>query len=137
VVSLAAIIGGAELFVGAVESIAESLGVAPLVLALILAPLATELPEKANSIVWMRQGKDVLAVGNITGAMAFQSTIPVALGLMLTEWDLNRYAIAAGVAGIAGAALALYALPRQRLRPVHAAIWGGLFAGFVAFAALA
>jgi cation:H+ antiporter len=136
-VSLAAIILGAELFVGGVQSIAESLSVEPLIIALILAPLATELPEKANSIVWMRQGKDVLAVGNITGAMAFQSTIPVALGLTLTEWDLNRYAIAAGVAGIAGAALALYALPRQRLRPVHAAIWGGLFAAFVAFAALA
>jgi cation:H+ antiporter len=108
-VSLAAIILGAELFVGGVQSIAESLSVEPLIIALILAPLATELPEKANSIVWMRQGKDVLAVGNITGAMAFQSTIPVALGLMLTEWDLNRYAIAAGVAGIAGAALALCA----------------------------
>ena len=53
VVSLAAIIGGAELFVGAVESIAESIGVAPLVLSLVLAPLATELPEKANSFFWV------------------------------------------------------------------------------------
>lgn len=75
----------------------------------------------------MRQGKDILAVGNITGAMAFQSTIPVALGLLLTDWDLDRYAIAAGVAGIAGAALALYALPRHRLSALHAAIWGALF----------
>ena len=136
-VSLGAIILGAELFVGGVGSIAESLGVAPLIIALILAPLATELPEKANSVVWMRQGKDVLAVGNITGAMAFQSTIPVVLGLILTDWELDRYALAAGIAGIAGAALALYALPRQRLGPVHAAIWGALFAGFVAFAAMA
>ena len=38
--------------------------------------------------------------------------------------------------GIAGAALALYALPRQRLGPLHPAVWGALFAGFVAFAAL-
>ncbi len=135
VVSLGAIILGAELFVGGVETIAEELGIAALIIALILAPLATELPEKANSVVWMRQGKDVLAVGNITGAMAFQSTIPVALGLTLTDWDLNRYALAAGIAGIAGAALALYALPRQHLRPVHAAVWGALFVGFVAFAA--
>jgi cation:H+ antiporter len=136
VASLAAIILGAELFVGGVEAIAESLSIEPLIIALILAPLATELPEKANSVVWMRQGKDVLAVGNITGAMAFQSTIPVALGLTLTDWELNRFAIAAGIAGIAGAALALYALPRQRLGPLYAAVWGGLFAGFVAFAAL-
>ena len=137
VVSLGAIILGAELFVGGAEAIAESIGVAPLIVALILAPFATELPEKANSVVWMRQGKDILAVGNITGAMAFQSTIPVALGLLLTDWDLDRYAIAAGVAGIAGAALALYALPRHRLSALHAAIWGALFVGFVAFAAFA
>jgi cation:H+ antiporter len=136
VVSLGAIIFGAELFVRGVEAIAESLSLEPLILSLILAPLATEMPEKANSVVWMRQGKDVLAVGNITGAMAFQATIPVALGLMLTEWELNRYAIAAGVAALAGAALALYVLPRQRLGPVHALVWAALFAGFVAFAAV-
>ena len=119
------------------ESIAETIGVAPLIVALILAPLATELPEKANSVLWMRQGKDILAVGNITGAMAFQATIPVVLGLTLTDWDLDRYALAAGIAGLAGAALALYALPRHRLGAAHAAIWGALFVGFVAFAALA
>jgi cation:H+ antiporter len=135
-VSLGAVILGAELFVNGVESIAESLGIMPLIISLILAPLATELPEKANSVLWMRHGKDVLAVGNITGAMAFQATIPVALGLTLTDWDLDRYALAAGIAGIAGAALALHALPRRRIKPVHAAAWGALFTGFVAFAAL-
>ena len=135
VVSLAAIIGGAELFVTAIESIAESLGVSALVLALVLAPLATELPEKANSVLWVRDGKDTLAAGNVTGAMAFQATIPVALGLTLTDWDLDRYALAAGAAGIAGAALALYALPRHRINPLLAAVWGALFAGFLAFAA--
>ena len=49
-----------------------------------LAPLATELPEKANSVLWVRQGKDALALGNITGAMVFQATVPVSLGLVLT-----------------------------------------------------
>lgn len=136
-VSLGAIILGAELFVGGVETIAEELGISALIVALILAPLATELPEKANTVVWMRQGKDVLAVGNITGAMAFQSTIPVTIGLILTDWELDRHALAAGIAGIAGASLALYALPRHRLGPLHAAVWGALFAGFVAFAAFA
>jgi hypothetical protein len=37
---------------------------------------------------------------------------------------------------VAGAALALYALPRHRLGAVRAATWSALFAGFVAFAAL-
>ena len=137
VVSLAAIVGGAELFVTAIESIAESLGVSLLVLALILAPLATELPEKANSILWVRDGKDTLAVGNVTGAMAFQSTIPVALGLAVTGWDLAPEAIVAALIALAGGALALYALPRRRVGAPAALAWAALFVGFVAYAAVA
>jgi cation:H+ antiporter len=136
VISLAAIIGGAELFVTAIESIAESLGVSALVLSLVLAPLATELPEKANSILWVRDGKDTLAVGNVTGAMAFQATIPVALGLAVTSWDLAPEAIVACVLALAGGALALYALPRQRVGVPAALGWAAMFTGFVVFAAV-
>ncbi len=135
VVSLAAIIAGAELFVGAVEHIAEAAGLSPLVLALVLAPLATEMPEKANSVLWVRDGKDALALGNITGAMTFQSTIPVALGLVFTDWALDAHAITAAVIGLVGGALALWAIPRRRrvgLAPVAA--WAALFVGFVAYA---
>ena len=135
VVSVAAIVGGAELFVTAIEAIAESLGVAPLVLSLVLAPLATELPEKANSILWVRDGKDTLAVGNVTGAMAFQATIPVALGLAVTSWDLAPEAIVASVLALAGGALALYALPQRRVGVPAALAWGAMFVGFVVFAA--
>ena len=101
-VALGLIIGGAELFVEELTKVAEETGVSSLVLALIIAPLATELPEKLNSVIWMRRGKDMLAIGNITGAMAFQATIPVALGLTVTDWQLDKYATAAGVLGLAG-----------------------------------
>ena len=83
-------------------------------LALILAPLATELPEKANSVLWIRRGKDALAAGNVTGAMAFQATVPVALGLVVTSWELDRYAVVAGCVALAGGAIALWALPSGR-----------------------
>jgi cation:H+ antiporter len=136
VVSLIAIVGGAELFVGVVEHIANSLGVTPLVLALVLAPLATELPEKANSVLWVRQGKDALALGNITGAMVFQATVPVSIGLLLTQWELERQAVVAAVVGVAGGALARWALPRGEVGATPAAIWAAMFTGFVAYAAL-
>jgi cation:H+ antiporter len=112
VVSLAAIVGGAELFVGAVQEIASALGVPLLVLALVLAPLATELPEKANSVLWVRTGKDALAAGNVTGAMVFQATIPVAFGLVVTPWELGAYAVGAACVALVGGAVALLALPR-------------------------
>lgn len=135
--SLAAIVGGAELFVTAIESLAVSLGVPLLVLALILAPLATELPEKANSVIWVRRGKDALAAGNITGAMAFQATIPVALGLCVTTWDLDRFAVVAGCVALAGGAVALWVLPRGRGGLLPTATWAVLFGGFLGYMAFA
>ncbi|NIS29615.1 MAG: sodium:calcium antiporter, partial [Actinobacteria bacterium] len=30
-----------------------------------------------------------LALGNITGAMAFQGTLPVTLGIVFTSWNLS------------------------------------------------
>lgn len=101
VVALALIFGGAHLFVSNLSHVAAALGVAPLVLAIIITPIATELPEKFNSVLWVRQSKDTLAIGNITGAMTFQSCIPVAVGLWFTPWALSGNAAALGCAAVA------------------------------------
>ena len=137
VLGLGLIVGGAELFVEEVVVIAESLGVGALALSLIIAPLATELPEKANSILWIRQGKDSLAIGNITGAMVFQSTIPVAVGLLFTDWGLNGFAAVAAALALAGGAIALLTLRRGDVRASAALAWAALFSAFVVFVALA
>jgi cation:H+ antiporter len=136
VVALAAIVAGAELFVRAIESIAASLGVSALILSLVLAPLATELPEQANSVLWVRAGKDMLAVGNITGAMAFQATLPVGFGMVFTAWTLDRHAVVAGLVTLAGAGLSLWLLPRRRGGLGWSAGWAALFGAFVAYAAV-
>ena len=129
---VAAIAFGAHLFVGEVTHVAESLGVTPLVLALVLAPVATELPEKFNSFIWMREGKDELALGNITGAMVFQSTLPVAVGLAFTSWSFDVYPILACAFALAGGALALWAgADRRRFGPFPVGAWVGLFIAFV------
>jgi cation:H+ antiporter len=138
VVGLGAIVGGAHLFVEELIAVAEDVGIEPLVLSLVLAPLATELPEKANSFFWVKDGKDSLALGNITGAMVFQSTIPIAFGLVLTEWDLDSFATVSGVLGLAGGALAYWTLRlRGRFTPLPIAIWTALFASFVVYVAVA
>jgi len=137
VVGLGAIVGGAHLFVEQLLHVAESIGVEPLVLSLILAPLATELPEKANSFFWVKDGKDSLALGNITGAMVFQSTIPIAFGLALTEWDLGRFALVSAGLGLAGGALAYWALRlRGRFEPLPIVLWAALFAAFIVYVAV-
>jgi cation:H+ antiporter len=115
VVALAAIIFGADLFVRELTKAAETLGVPALVISLLLTPVATELPEKFNSVMWMRQKKDTLALGNITGAMVFQSTFPVAIGLAFTKWRLVEGGDWHGLAA-AGAALLAGAILYGRLR---------------------
>lgn len=89
-IALGIIIGGAHLFVAEVQWASEDvLRIPAAVVALLLAPLATELPEKFNSVLWISRDKDTLALGNITGAMAFQGTLPVTLGIIFTSWNLT------------------------------------------------
>jgi cation:H+ antiporter len=132
---LALIIGGAHLFVTEVESIAHTAATSALVLALVLAPLASELPEKLNSVVWVRQGKDALALGNITGAMVFQSTIPVAVGLVFVDWKLTGPAVAACGCALAGGLLCILTVGRRTaFAGRYVLAWLALYAGGVGYA---
>jgi cation:H+ antiporter len=131
-VGLGAMVGGAHLFVEQLLHIADSLGVEAVVLALILAPLATELPEKVNSFFWVREGKDALALGNISGAMVFQSTIPVGIGLIFTDWELSGNAVISVLLGLAGGLLAYEVLHRRGRFGLPAVVgWFGLYAAFI------
>jgi cation:H+ antiporter len=136
-VGLAAMVGGAHLFVEELVHFAKEIGVEAIVLSLILAPLATELPEKVNSFFWVREGKDSLALGNITGAMVFQSTIPVGIGLMFTEWELSGNAAISMALGLAGGVIAYWALRlRDRFELPAIIAWLGLYVAFIVIVAV-
>lgn len=107
VIGLGGLILGAHLFVTAAETMAGALSISPLILALLIAPLATELPEMSNSFLWLYRKKDRLAVANVTGAMVFQGTFPVSVGLLGTEWALAPSALAAMVLAVAAAGFCL------------------------------
>jgi cation:H+ antiporter len=116
--ALAAIVGGAHLLSTGVAKVAVWLNLPTFVVSAILIPLATELPETFNSVVWIRQGKDALAIGNITGAMVFQSTLVPALGIALTKWNLNTEALLTGGLTLAAGAMLLGMFQlRNRLQP--------------------
>ena len=132
VVALSLIVLGAILFVDAVQHLATDLGVDSLLLALVIAPIATELPEKFNSVIWVRQGKDTLAMGNITGAMVFQSTIPTVVALLFasSDWVATEGSyIAFASAGIAFLSSAVIFIPMVRRRVLRGRnlLIGGVF----------
>ncbi len=126
--ALAAIIIGAQVFIGAVTHLSTVIGLDPRILALIIAPIATELPEKFNSVIWVHGGKDTLAMGNITGAMVFQSCIPVVIGLLFTEWIFTpQFALSFASAG--AAFLSVFLIFGTMLRRGRLSAWALLIGG--------
>ena len=84
-------------FVSQLEHIGVFFGMSPHIVALLLSPVATELPETMNALIWVRQGKERLALANISGAMMIQATIPSALGLFFTPWRFDNPLLVAGL----------------------------------------
>jgi cation:H+ antiporter len=117
-----------------------SLGVmVALILSLLIAPVATELPEKFNSVLWVRRGKDTLALGNISGAMVFQSCFPVSFGLLFTDWNIatsgNAF-VSAGLALCAGFLLwLLMRMGERKLRVSALLMCGAFYLGYVIYLA--
>jgi cation:H+ antiporter len=126
--SLTVMIAGAHTFVRSLEHVSTRFGMNPLLFALLLAPVATELPEKFNSITWTWKGRDTLAIGNITGAMVFQSTFPVCVGLLFTEWKLTGMAVFSAVIALTSALIVLLEITiRKRVSPFTMLLGGGLY----------
>ncbi len=123
---------GAHFFVDAVEHASTALGIPAGIIALILAPLATELPEKFNSVLWLRDNKDTLAIGNITGAMVFQSTIPVSIGVLFTPWQLDFLTTLAAVFALASGVVFIgFLLRKAPLKAFYMLGAGSLYIVFV------
>ncbi len=139
-VSLAIMVAGAELFVVHVRAVSTALHVPPLVLSLIITPIATELPEKFNSVIWIARRRDSLAVGNITGAMVFQSSFPVMIGILFTDWDLlsgGAAPLVSALLALAASAMVLVWVKVKRSLSPYLLIACGLFYGvFIAYVAM-
>jgi len=127
---LGLIVLGAKGFVVGIEHLSAWLGVSALVLSLLIVPVATELPEKINSILWIRRHKDTLAFGNVTGAMVFQGSLLPALGIMLTPWEARPEVLLGMGLTLFAATYLFVMLRRGTLRPRHLILNGVLYAAY-------
>jgi len=135
---LAILIWGARLFVDGAEQLSRILGVSALVVSLLIVPIATELPEKVNSVIWIRRGRDTLAFGNITGAMVFQGTMIPAIGMLLMPWRFeDMFASLAVALAFTGVIWLGWLLRGGRLSPVYLCGNAFLYLLFIAAVALA
>jgi cation:H+ antiporter len=108
------------------------LGLSGAVTALLLSPVATELPEIMNAIIWVRQGKTQLALANISGAMMIQATVPSGLGLLFTDWRLDHALLWSGAITMAAIAYLLATMRANKLTPTRLAMSALLYLIFAA-----
>lgn len=134
VLGLALLVAGAKGFIHGVEQAAHLLGISALLLSLLIIPIATELPEKVNSILWIRKQKDTLAFGNITGAMVFQGTLLPAIGIMLTPWEPRREVLAGVVITLLGAIWLRWMASKGNLKVWHVWINGAMYVTYLVIA---
>lgn len=126
-IGLGMLVVGAEGFIHGIQQAAPILGISALLLSLMIVPIATELPEKVNSILWIRREKDTLAFGNITGAMVFQGTLLPAIGISLTPWTPQPVVFLGIVITLIAAAWMRLMLACGQLRVWHLWVNGVLY----------
>jgi cation:H+ antiporter len=132
VLALIVIFAASRVFVSQLGAVGGWLGIPSTVVALLFSPVATELPEIMNAIIWIRQGKHRLALSNISGSMMIQATIPTALGLFFTPWLFDRaLTVAALITAVAIAGL-LALLQRNALTPLRLSYFAVGYAAFIA-----
>ncbi|CAN4265961.1 ECM27 Ca2+/Na+ antiporter [Methylophilaceae bacterium] len=131
ILGLALLIFGAKGFINEVEGAAEIIGISALLLSLLIIPIATELPEKVNSILWIRKGKDTLAFGNITGAMVFQGTLLPAIGIMLTPWQPRQEVVWGIVITLLAAIWLRYLMAKGGIRVWHLLVNGAMYVTYL------
>lgn len=134
VLGLLLLIAGAKGFIDGVDEASQILGISALLLSLLIIPIATELPEKVNSILWIRKGKDTLAFGNITGAMVFQGTLLPAIGITLTPWEPRPEVVWGLVITLLAALWMRYLLHKGGIRVWHLLVNGAMYVTYLVIA---
>ncbi len=134
ILGLLLLVAGAKGFIDGVDEASHILGISALMLSLLIIPIATELPEKVNSILWIRKGKDTLAFGNITGAMVFQGTLLPAIGITLTPWEPRPEVVWGLVITLLAALWMRYLLHKGGIRVWHLLVNGAMYVTYLVIA---
>lgn len=95
VLSLAALIKGADWFTEGAESIGLRFGIPSFVVGVTIVSIGTSLPELASSISAVLQGTSELVLGNVTGSNIANILFVLGLGAIVSkgikmDWDISK-----------------------------------------------
>ena len=122
----------ARWFIGTVTSLAVHLQMAPLIVSIVLSPIATELPEMVNVLIWTQRDLDDLALGNILGTMMFQTSVASAIGLFASPWHLDATSYRAAIAALSATVLLfIWTALRRKVEVVPLAVCALGYVGYL------
>jgi cation:H+ antiporter len=126
-VSVFGMAAGAKFFVSGVEQAALVMNIKAFILTLLIAPLATEIPEILNSLIWVKKKKETLALANISRSMVFRSSLVVFVGIIATDWILSPQAKFSAIVAIASAVVAVAVLKVNKRISAYMLLPGFIF----------
>lgn len=92
ILSIVLLYVGSEMLVSVIDSIAGHMNVSAMGMAIILAPVATAIPETMSAMIWAYRGKDTLSISSLIGEQILYSTLYPAIGLFTVAWILDTHA---------------------------------------------
>jgi len=123
-VSVIGMVVGAKFFTSGIEVIAGAINQPAFMLALLIAPLATELPGVLSNLIWVKRKKETQALVNLSGYMVFQGTVVVFAGISVTDWILSPQArLSAGATLVSALAMAFVLKIRKKISVYLPILW--------------
>jgi len=135
-IAVALLIMGSRTLVSGIDDASKNLDVSPIALAILVTPLAAVLPESITAVIWTFRGKDTLAVAAMIGEKVLYSTFYPAIGLILTEWEIDSHAILSVIIVEITSLIILYHVWKGKLTLDVAAIGLGGYMVFAIYAFL-
>ena len=104
------LVGGGELLVRGAVSLAERLGLSPMLVGLTVVGLGTSMPELATSVQAALQGSPGIAIGNIVGSNIANTLLILGAAALLAPMAVERLVLwRDGMVGLAGVAMMIAA----------------------------
>lgn len=135
IVSIAALIGGAEILVEGAIGVARAFGMEERIIAVTIVAFGTSVPELATSLVALYKDESSISVGNLIGSNVFNILGILGVTAVVHPIDVNPAILAFDMYWVLAIPLLLYPmlLTRMRVGRLEGAL---LFSTYVAYIAL-
>lgn len=136
IVSLAALIGGGELFLESAQNLAKSWGMSEAVISITIVAVGTSLPELITAVIAAAKHNPQLALGNVIGSCVFNILMILGVAalfkpLELTSIQLADYGVM--LAASIGLAIIVFTFKRNRFDRIEGFLFLAAYVGYTVY----